>query len=57
MLQILFQRLIDYIRQGLSAGVTYDISEPLLIFILYVLKSKENIETFHQVGGFKVTHQ
>ena len=56
-MQILFQRLIDYIRQGLSAGVTYDISEPLLIFILYVLKSKENIETFHQVGGFKVTHQ
>ena len=50
---LLFFRLIDYIKNSTASGTTTDISEPLLIFILYVLKSKENVRVFHQVNGFQ----
>ena len=57
--KLLFHRIIEYIRpdvatSALSSQVCGDLSEPLLIFILYVLRTKENVDIFHQVDGFKV---
>lgn len=55
--KLLFHRIIEYIRPGvatLSSQGCHDLSEPLLIFILYVLKTKENVQIFHEVDGFKV---
>lgn len=58
--ELLFARLIEYVRKVVaaassSAGAGSDLSEPLLIFILFILRSKENIDIFHRAGGFKVT--
>ena len=57
--KLLFHRIIEYIRpdvatSALSSQACGDLSEPLLIFILYVLRTKENVDIFHQVDGFKV---
>ncbi len=60
--KLLFDRVIEYIRPDVGAsalalsshGSCPDLSEPLLISILYVLRTKENVDVFHQVDGFKV---
>lgn len=57
--RLLFHRLIEYVQPDVASSVLashgcHDLSEPLLIFILYVLRSKDNVQVFHQVNGFKV---
>ena len=52
--RLFLHRLIDYVKQEVTAGTNSDISEPLLIFILHVLKSQENVQLFHEIKGFKV---
>ena len=57
-IRLLFDRLIEYVQPEVAASVLashgcHDLSEPLLIFILYVLRTKENVHVFHQVNGFK----
>ncbi|KAI9556663.1 hypothetical protein GHT06_016453 [Daphnia sinensis] len=56
--KLLFYRLIEYIKPDVATPLLpsqgcSDLSEPLLIFMLYVLKTKENVDIFHQVEGFK----
>lgn len=63
-IRLLFHRLIEYIQPDtmkvgsgtwtLPSQGCSDLSEPLLIFLLYLLKTKENVDIFHQVNGFKV---
>ena len=60
--RLLFYRIIEYIKPGVATSVfsiqgCSDLSEPLLIFILYVLRTKENVGIFHEVDGFKVKKQ
>lgn len=57
--KLLFYRLIEYVKPDVATPLLpsqgcSDLSEPLLIFMLYVLKTKENVDIFHQVEGFKV---
>lgn len=57
--ELLITRLTEYVTKvtttaSSSAGARFDISEPLLIFFLCVLRSTENVNVFHRIGGFKV---
>ena len=53
--KLFFCRLIDYVKNSnAAASSSLDVSEPLLMFILYALKSHEEVQLFHQVAGFHV---
>jgi hypothetical protein len=57
--KLLFYRLIEYVKPDVATPLLTsqgcrDLSEPLLISMLYVLKTKDNMNIFHQVEGFKV---
>ncbi len=61
--KLFFRRLIEFVRRGAgsdadtdinAATTSADISEPLLIFVLHMLKTKDSVRLFHQVDGFEV---